>query len=230
MVSEECGRMRGRVLAALSCALAMTGATAAHAAVTFDFAGKFLASNASGAYGPQFQALIGDTPIDWTAHLVFSSTPAYGNVFPLEDFTLTVGSQTFQGPVTSGDCYLNYFKPNSLGFQLISTYDAFPAIPGVETIEFGLGFYLQPPVPRPVTNPILISPQFLGGEFDVWAADSHGGQPDLIRYGANGQTTITSAQISGNYNDIPEPAAWALMILGFGLVGAAVRRRGARFA
>ncbi len=34
----------------------------------------------------------------------------------------------------------------------------------------------------------------------------------------------------GGFTGVPEPGAWALMIAGFGLAGAALRRRGARFA
>ena len=39
-----------------------------------------------------------------------------------------------------------------------------------------------------------------------------------------GQSTI-SYQLREPFNAVPEPAAWALMLTGFGLVGSAMRRR-----
>ncbi len=60
--------------------------------------------------------------------------------------------------------------------------------------------------------------------------------PQSITFGVNASSTLTFAAIGtsdslGGYLDnialdgVPEPAAWALMIAGFGLVGAASRRR-----
>jgi PEP-CTERM motif len=46
----------------------------------------------------------------------------------------------------------------------------------------------------------------------------------LAQVTLDGSTILASAQGPGG---VPEPASWALMIAGFGLVGAAMRRRAA---
>jgi len=46
----------------------------------------------------------------------------------------------------------------------------------------------------------------------------------LSNYGA-GYTGLSEVQFFGAVGGVPEPAAWALMIVGFGLVGVASRRR-----
>lgn len=63
-------------------------------------------------------------------------------------------------------------------------------------------------------------------------AQSLPGYGSVYFYGANASGVFESARADltadGTYsvgNPVPEPAAWALMIAGFGLVGAALRRR-----
>ena len=64
------------------------------------------------------------------------------------------------------------------------------------------------------------------GTVDVWASF---GSLDLISFSnPTGGAFIDDSVNPGPLNGVPEPAAWALMILGFGLVGEAARRR--RFA
>jgi CHRD domain/PEP-CTERM motif len=43
-------------------------------------------------------------------------------------------------------------------------------------------------------------------------------------------TGFPGGEIRGNLSLVPEPASWAMMVIGFGLVGSAVRRRNAAFA
>ena len=55
---------------------------------------------------------------------------------------------------------------------------------------------------------------------------------DLVRFTqTSGQFRVDDVRV-GQVNAIPEPATWGLMILGFGMLGAALRRRakGVRFA
>lgn len=50
-----------------------------------------------------------------------------------------------------------------------------------------------------------------------------------VRVFGNGATGFTDVQI-GNAGAVPEPATWAMLIVGFGLVGASMRRRASAFA
>lgn len=43
-------------------------------------------------------------------------------------------------------------------------------------------------------------------------------------------SAFPGGEIRGNLSAVPEPASWAMMVVGFGLVGGAVRRRGAVLA
>ena len=43
-------------------------------------------------------------------------------------------------------------------------------------------------------------------------------------------TNFPGGEIRGNLAAVPEPASWAMMVIGFGLVGSAVRRRTLAFA
>ncbi len=61
------------------------------------------------------------------------------------------------------------------------------------------------------------------GEFlSVGLGSVTGGEDFRFAFGAN----ETEARLTLRAFAVPEPAAWALMIAGFGLVGAALRRRG----
>ena len=91
---------------------------------------------------------------------------------------------------------------------------------------------------------------FLNGDAEVWFADADGpiGTPQQLSSPAvwwevlpemgegpftflqlrglrNGVTWEKAAYFNGSGGVIPEPATWAMMIAGFGMVGAAARRR-----
>ena len=57
------------------------------------------------------------------------------------------------------------------------------------------------------------------GEFSFW---------DFAQ--ARGFSAVVLSVTPANAGAVPEPATWAMMIIGFGLLGAAVRRRGQRVA
>ena len=75
-----------------------------------------------------------------------------------------------------------------------------------------------------------VGPVVGGGSAGIFRQDSYFGLPDrefnfsfnLIRGSVTTDGSSTSA--------VPEPATWALMIAGFGLVGAAMRRKGLQLA
>jgi hypothetical protein len=72
--------------------------------------------------------------------------------------------------------------------------------------------------------------------FDLLAFDIHGG-PDPVGIGAgpgeidqfDGYEDLRPA-LAGSFAAVPEPASWAMMIGGFGFIGAVARRRRVRFA
>jgi len=70
----------------------------------------------------------------------------------------------------------------------------------------------------------LLDDGLLRIEFAEWF-DDFSGAPDGIW--DSGTLTVTYTPTTGG---VPEPATWAMMIAGFGLVGSAMRRRGAQVA
>jgi hypothetical protein len=69
-----------------------------------------------------------------------------------------------------------------------------------------------------------------GGTVDLARARLYS-ELDLGRVYYNLHTTsFPGGEIRGNLAAVPEPASWAMLVVGFGLVGGAIRRRGAAFA
>ncbi|HEY0435496.1 MAG TPA: PEPxxWA-CTERM sorting domain-containing protein [Phenylobacterium sp.] len=78
-----------------------------------------------------------------------------------------------------------------------------------ETVEFvGLGLYQPPPG-------VILTFDFAPGSL------GHAGVYDAISWPDVARLTVTSS-------GAPEPESWALMIVGFGAIGAAMRRRTSR--
>jgi hypothetical protein len=77
----------------------------------------------------------------------------------------------------------------------------------------------------PLDGPATIAPLTDG---DFGARFLGGGQADLSAVVNFGDTNLSYLDYQGTYSavaTVPEPAAWALMIAGFGLAGAGLRRR-----
>lgn len=53
-------------------------------------------------------------------------------------------------------------------------------------------------------------------------------QPSYYRYRVPATTQLTVRQLAPAAAGVPEPSAWALLVVGFGALGSAMRRRGAR--
>ena len=73
-------------------------------------------------------------------------------------------------------------------------------------------------------------PRYVSYNFAVGAFSANGVY-ETITFGANQHGFLTVSGIGdtgggGATGGVPEPATWALMILGFGAAGAALRRRG----
>jgi hypothetical protein len=213
-----------------SCFLA---STAARAAVTF--------------YGSQaaFDAAFpGDTHIGFT-----SLAPATGDSVVLPGATTTIGGDTFSsnstllaladsdpGPGPYGDYKTTFISSQSIGAAnnvlTITT-------PGVTALGFDYGSYVTFPLTLTLTlntgqtfSPAdaFDSPQFIGfssGGATITSITLSG----VFAQGQLGGTVIDLIDVSQAGSapppppPMPEPADWALMLLGFGVTGASLRRR-----
>lgn len=95
-------------------------------------------------------------------------------------------------------------------------------VPQVDVSNGGSFLWLS--APRPIVSP---GTPFPPGSTDLqaWIRNANL-EPDWLRIGTDvvGGTTFNMA-FSLTGNTVPEPAAWLTMLLGFGLLGATVRRR-----
>lgn len=77
----------------------------------------------------------------------------------------------------------------------------------------------------------IMDPTFCYGQIgvvkalDLAAFDAIGWNLTVDELAGNGGYARTTAQIYSQFANVPEPASWALMLGGFGLVGAVMRRR-----
>ena len=96
-------------------------------------------------------------------------------------------------------------------------------------------WYFAPGNPNPINiNSVVHTTSASNGWDHVDGVFTIGQPGGIIRLGLSDNTTIASGNDFGvdniNLASAPEPAAWALMIGGFGLAGAALRRRKAATA
>lgn len=153
-----------------------------------------------------------------------ASVPASAAVF---DFTFdTVETffgppQTIRGTFTTSDTPVDRFGFTGLAITGISGTINGTAITGLSD-NFGNPFYY-----------ITTGPTFLDGSgvrFNAGAATNiaffHQDGVANDRYRVNGNGTISSfGPATSSPAAVPEPATWAMMLLGFGLMGAAMRYR-----
>jgi len=71
-------------------------------------------------------------------------------------------------------------------------------------------------------------PFVMGGNFDPNANDTYRVTLTVTGLSGGTQSFSTLAQVGSGVGAVPEPASWALMVGGFGLVGGAMRRRTAK--
>lgn len=171
-------------------------------------------------------AMVGLTHYDAKDHIA-----PYKNPFPDKEYVeINKGKFAFGPVLLSSELLTLYFDNGiyfgggydkefaisgtgtALGLMLDATYGDFTMTYSVDggptgTIDFGFG----PDVP-----------QFLG-----FVSDRPGVKVTLF---GPGEIDVRGALANGPNALVPEPAAWAMMVLGFGLAGVALRRRGARLA
>jgi hypothetical protein len=138
-------------------------------------------------------------------------------------YTSNDASQTASGTLSAALVGVGQYQANS-GTITASG----PIATGVGTLTPGAGnsptnYFIYDSQLLPEQNPLITNPGLLfnigGFEINIF---SNGPGPGTYQFFSN-----SGANNFGNFTltEVPEPATWALMIGGFGLAGAAMRRR-----
>jgi hypothetical protein len=151
---------------------------------------------------------------------LMASAPANASQL-MFDFSGPSGTAKFQLDSSPAPDYVNSFLAGNGQFGFNNVAGVFAGTPGVaSTINFGEGIYASLNIVADglgftqFSSPTLFTgsldaPTFLTGTFTL-----------VNPFFGNGTLTISDLSAA-----VPEPATWIMMILGFGFVGAAMRRR-----
>ena len=145
--------------------------------------------------------------------------------------TVTIDSSTMNtgGPTAIGDTTRIDYNDTGLTDPFVETLTFTNTDPGEYVISLVTNFasvnFTSAILTGP-SGPLALTSQIDNGIFERWTTPSTGllaGTYTLTIMGNTG----TDTQIGGHIDitAVPEPATWAMLILGFGAVGFAVRRR-----
>lgn len=202
----------------LAAAATMLGAATANAAITVAIYTDEPAADA-------------DATIARAAGLIADATVSVGEInftnAPSNDSTNFSIGAFLNNPAGLDPAVANATLNNSYFLFTGSTYlnagvNSFviPHDDGLQLFIDGIGLVVDEPGPTaPVDTPFdVIAPSAGLYNFTLSYGETAGG-PAVLAFAVNG------APVGG----VPEPATWALMMTGFGLVGASVRRRNRNF-
>jgi hypothetical protein len=229
-------------LCALAAVLSLAAAPAQAVLVDLTWSGTATGNDGLGLFGAA-GALTG---VDYTATYRFDTTVGFsqnntdgvdqvvgGSFFnpdepiPLVSASLTINGITFDA---NGDYYSLYFRQSGEGSSQLSNLaqrenPGNPQPYGGELFQrvFRPGNFYGRPLDQP-------------GVFDFTASDNPGGHFNFFNVDAMGNLSGPNTDLSiipdhlvialaPGGGAVPEPATWAIMICGFGLAGAALRRR-----
>jgi hypothetical protein len=204
-----------RVLLAAGAVLALAAAPA-HAATVTDAVGDFLPTYA----GPQDDDLdvisfsvVFDDVVD-----AFRLTAAMaGDIDPSRAGLYAIGVNTGTGPIAP---FANIGAPNVIFNQVIAVQKSGAAAVGANPLTATvLGNVFTIMVPLALLPSTGFAPTDYG--FNIWPRVGFGNNNQISDFAPN-DGTLSAA--------VPEPATWALMILGFGFAGGLLRRRHLRTA
>lgn len=203
-------------LAALSAALAAPTLATADTYTLAHFSGAVFGGNANaqapftGAGIHQGMAIAGTFLIDDTSdksgafnNLSFSTYADAAQITGATDFSLALGNFLFTGADDPAGGAIQYHNSHFNGFAYSSDFDY---------LNVGYNFTIS------------------GGTFSIIQRDTFqqfvGGFINIGDNNVTGKTPFTPPPpIGTGGGGVPEPASWALMITGFGLAGAVLRRR-----
>lgn len=179
-----------------------TGPVGGSSPNAFDPVGSYIVTGASGSFSNSnigvnstISGIVPSQPANPTADNLLA--PHSFGFFPISGGVLTPGG------VAPGFSYDNLFYPGGSP-QTASDY---PFFGGVLDI-YGLVFTLLD-----------------GKAVNLWSAGDFGGGPTYGLGVTDGRSVLDYVDSGVSLSAVPEPATWALMIAGFGMVGAVARRR-----
>ena len=204
------------------CAIALTGialaATPASAAVVFSSTfenvpgGPTNGNFANVLTADGWTATDSNHPIELQNHAAGNPAPNGGNIFVELDSSR---NSSMSRVIQAGTYQLSFL---------------YSARPGVDASSNGIQVFLD--------NVLLDPPGTVtgvGGNQTSWSTVTSGyftvTSPTTLKFAAVGTSDSLGGYIDNiTLNAVPEPATWAMMITGFGLVGGAMRRRNVRTA
>jgi hypothetical protein len=207
--------MKMKLLAAAAAGvLALTFGTAASATTTFTLStGNAAISGYPPPYGTVNVNLVDSTH----ATIDFLSAVAGGYYFTsaqVADVNVNATSWTVSGLTGNGGALTNGGSNNADGFGLFNqTFDQFD---GFSSKSSTISFTLTNTSGSWLTDAAVLTPNASGN-----SVAAHIG----VCADAGCTSFVSTGFATGGGGPIPEPATWAMMILGFGGVGAMLRRR-----
>jgi type 1 fimbria pilin len=227
--------MRGLNVAALAAAMALALTGAAQATVaTITFDGTVVSGvDQLGLFGAPGVDLTGDafsTTIQFDTSLPDTSTSVlhafggsgFGKPFPFSTSLITIGSQSFDASS------LNFAAVAQVDYIHALQTNTYSASIGADSLSaagnlfhFGTVYQSNLPLPDPSlagdTLTILGQANDTNGQLLVGGT---GG--DVIKFHIS---AATAAPVIGAIDTIPEPGLWAMLIVGFGVIGTSLRGR-----
>jgi len=194
--------------------LGISAGTPIHYHFTYDPANLSDTTAAVNAGGEAYAAKTGRTFTDFA-----SVETASLWLDPLADVSITVGSLTFTKADVSGggkDCGDTCGTP----FETDFGGGLFPTVEFLNGQFAGVSGVYQRGNYRLLQDPIASSKHFIPFKFILLDTAAPQGPP-FNQLAALGSYTPSYAPLSA----APEPASWAMMVLGFGIIGAALRSR-----
>lgn len=192
--------------------------------VSNDIYGNFLGNGLSASgYAYTATYLVDPATPGTTVH----SSPGLNDIFgnspsdPIVSFTLIINGKSFTTPVASGS-RSTFGEDNQVGFSGFSIVaDAQDETEAANYFRssFSVTSFSSMPVPPAVYGG--------NGAYAVQSGDTAGGEVKTSNSGS--LTDVQLAVDTVTYSNlapaaVPEPASWILMLAGFGLTGAAMRR------